>query len=186
MSTSTLILIAVGLALDAVAVAIGTSIALRSVSGRQVFRLGFHFGLFQFLMPLAGWFAGHSISRFMLGWDHWLAFGLLTFVGSKAIHAALTGGPERAARADPTRGLNLVLLSVATSIDALAVGLSLAFLQVEIWYAAAVIGVVTAGLAAAGMVLGARGGALFGRRLEILGGAILIGIGLKILIQDLG
>ncbi len=185
MSTLTLVLVAVGLALDAVAVAIGTSVALRTVSGRQVFRLGFHFGLFQALMPLLGWSAGRSVSQFIAGWDHWVAFALLSFVGVKAIHAALFGGPERAVRADPTRGLNLVLLSLATSLDALAVGLSLAVLHVEIWYAAAIIGLTTAALTTAAMLLGARLGTLVGRRLEVLGGVILIAIGAKILVQDL-
>jgi len=186
MSTLTLVLIAVGLALDALAVAIATSFALRTVSARQVFRLAFHFGLFQFLMPVVGWFAGRSVSEIVGAWDHWVAFALLTIIGVKAIHAALRGGAKRATGADPTRGWSLVLLSVATSIDALAVGLSLAVLHVQIWYASALIGVITGALTTGGMLVGARLGAIFGRRLEIVGGMILIGIGAKILLQHLG
>lgn len=185
MSTPAIVLIALGLALDAFAVAIGTSLALRAVSGRQVFRLAYHFGLFQFLMPVIGWAAGRGVRPWIESWDHWVAFGLLAFVGLKAIGAALRGGPAEAVRADPTRGLSLVLLSVATSLDALAVGLSFAMLGVDIWYPAVVIGCITAGLTTAGMALGGRLGSRFGRRVEAAGGLVLIAIGVKILVQHL-
>ena len=185
MSTLTIILIAVGLSMDALAVAIATSMALTAVSGRQVFRLGFHFGLFQAVMPILGWGLGRSVSGLITAWDHWVAFGLLTFVGVKAIHEALAGKKQRASRADPTRGLSLVMLSVATSIDALAVGLSFAMLGVSIWYPSVIIGFTTGGITVLGMILGGRLGAHFGRRIEILGGLVLIGIGVKILVQHL-
>jgi len=178
--------IAVGLAMDALAVAIGTSIALGTVTGRQLFRFSWHFGLFQALMPIAGWSIGQTMARYIAAFDHWLAFGLLAYVGGKAVIAAVRGGPERSvAHSDPTRGSSLVILSVATSIDAFAVGLSFAFLNMAIWWPALVIGVVTGLITLTGMLLGARLGSRLGRHVEVLGGLILIGIGVKILIEDL-
>ena len=185
MSTFTLLFIALGLAIDAFAVAIATSIRLKAVTRRQVFRLSFHLGLFQALMPVIGWLAGSVVGPFIVAWDHWLAFGLLAFVGGRAIYEALSRDVWQPPTSDPTRGMMLVTLSIATSIDALAVGVTLAFLQVSIWYAAVVIGVVAAALTALGMKLGARIGATFGRRIEVLGGLILILLGVKILVEHL-
>ena len=180
--------IAVGLAMDTFAVATATSVALRKVTGRQIFRFAFHFGLFQAAMPVIGWFAGRSVFGYIAGWDHWLAFGLLSFVGGKALYEAFWGDEEENetnARQDPTKGTSLVMLSVATSIDALAVGLSFAALNVQIWYPVAVIGLVTAALTTTGMLVGSRLGARFGRRVEILGGLILVAIGINILLKHL-
>ena len=171
--------------MDALAVAIATGIALGKVSGRQTFRLSFHFGLFQFLMPVVGWLAGLSVERYLSGYDHWLAFGLLGFIGGKMMYEALRGGEGESAAADPTRGVSLVLLSVATSVDSLAVGLSLGVLRVRIWYPAVVIGIVAAALTAIGMHLGAPLGNRFGRKMELLGGLVLIGIGCNILYRHL-
>jgi len=183
--TVTLLGIAVGLAMDALAVAIATGILLGNVSGRQTFRLSFHFGLFQFLMPIGGWLAGLSVERYLSGYDHWLAFGLLGLIGVKMIYEAVRkSGAERAV-SDPTRGFSLVLLSVATSLDALAVGLSLGVLRVRIWYPAVVIGLVAAALTAIGMHVGAPLGNRLGRKMEIFGGLVLIGIGCNILFQHL-
>ena len=171
--------------MDAFAVAIATGIVLGTVSGRQTFRLAWHFGLFQFLMPVVGWMAGLSVERFLSGYDHWLAFGLLGGLGGKMIYEALKGEERENAGRDPTRGVSLVVLSVATSVDALAVGLSLGVLRVGIWYPAAVIGLVACLLTAAGLHMGRRIGEAIGRRMEIVGGTILIGIGLKILFGHL-
>lgn len=183
MSLLTIIGIALGLAMDAFAVAVATSIALTPVSGRQVFRFAFHFGLFQAFMPIIGWLAGSHLSRFIAAWDHWAAFALLTFVGTKAIYQAFTQRHQDVPRSDPTRGWSLVLYSTATSIDALAVGLSLGFLDVRIWYPCILIGCITAALTTIGMLIGSRLGSSFGKRLEVLGGFILIVIGLKILLE---
>lgn len=184
MSLIAIIGIAVGLAMDATAVAIGTSIMLGRVSGRQVFRFSFHFGLFQALMPVIGWLAGRGLSELIESWDHWIAFILLSVIGGKAIIDVIRGDDNDGKRAaDPTRGMSLVVLSVATSIDALAVGLSLALLQVTIWYPAAVIGVVTTALTLSGMLLGSRIGQRFGQRVRVIGGLILISIGVKILVD---
>lgn len=185
MSTPALLGIAVGLAMDTFAVAIAASVALGSVSPRQVFRFAFHFGLFQAMMPMIGWLAGSTIEQYIVAWDHWVAFGLLAFVGGKAIYAALAQEHDERPDSDPTRGWMLVTLATATSIDALAVGLTFAMLRVRIWYPCLVIGIVTAAFTVAGMLTGSRLGRRFGQRIEVLGGLVLIGIGLKILVQHL-
>jgi putative Mn2+ efflux pump MntP len=185
MSGGTLLLLALGLAVDALAVAIAVSIALGRVSPRQVFRLAFHLGLFQALMPIIGWLGGRTLGGLIHNWDHWIAFGLLTFVGGKALYESLSRKTWEAVQRDPTRGVTLVVLSVACSIDALAVGLSLALLGIDIWYPAVVIGLVCGALSTLGMLLAGRLGAVFGQRIEVLGGVILIGIGVRILAQHL-
>lgn len=183
-----ILVIAVGLSMDAFAVAVAGSTAIGRVNRRQVFRFSFHFGLFQALMPTIGWFAGISAEQYIREWDHWVAFLLLCFVGGRALRGALRSrdaGNDTEARGDPTRGWSLVMFSVATSIDALAVGIALAAVNVTIWVPAAIIGVVTAGLTMLGMLLGSRIGMRFGKRIEVLGGLILIGIGVRILISHL-
>lgn len=184
MDTFTLIGMALGLAADALAVAVVTGVVLGEVTGRQTFRLAWHFGFFQFLMPVVGWAAGLTVERWMAAYDHWLAFGLLAVIGGRMIHGGASGREEEAVR-DPTRGLSLVALSVATSVDALAVGLSLGVLRVRIWYPAVVIGATALVLTAAGIRLGPRLGIRFGGRAEVAGGAILIGIGVRILAEHL-
>jgi len=176
--------IAIGLAMDAFAVAIAVGLTLPAVTPRHVFRLAFHFGLFQFLMPVLGWLAGSQLSTCIGAYDHWAAFGLLAFVGGKMLLEAW-GGEEPADRGDPTRGVSLVGLSLATSLDALAVGLSMAFLRVSIWLASVVIGLVAAGLTTVGIVAGARLGPRWGRWAEITGGIILLFIGVRILVTHL-
>ena len=183
MSLIAIIGIAVGLAMDATAVAIATSIMLGRVEGRQVFRFAFHFGLFQAAMPVIGWLAGRGLSEYIQSWDHWVAFALLVVIGGKAIIDVFRAETDEAKASDPTRGLSLIVLSVATSIDALAVGLSMALLKVTIWYPAIVIGVVTAALTILGMIMGSRLGQRFGMRVRVFGGVILIAIGIKILVE---
>ncbi|MEW6250171.1 MAG: manganese efflux pump MntP family protein [Planctomycetota bacterium] len=185
MSELELTILAFGLAIDAFAVAVGTSIALAGVTPRQVFRLGFHFGLFQALMPVLGWLAGQRLGAHLATWDHWVAFALLAYVGGHAAYGAVRNGDGngRPASPDPTRGRRLVMLSVATSLDALAAGLSLGLLGVRIWYAALVIGCVAGTLTTAGMLLGGRLGSHVGQRVGVVGGVVLIGIGVKILVQ---
>jgi len=181
----TLLGIAVGLAMDAFAVATATGLALGSVTPRHVFRLAFHFGLFQFMMPVIGWAAGTTFSKFIGHYDHWVAFGLLTFVGGKMLWEAFAER-EAEARGDPTRGLMLVTLSLATSVDALAVGLSMAMLGVEIWFPSVVIGVVAAALTTVGLLLGNRLGRRCGFWAELAGGSVLVAIGLRIVWTHLG
>jgi putative Mn2+ efflux pump MntP len=170
--------------MDAFAVSLGIGAARQANSPRTAFRLSFHFGLFQFLMPVIGWFIGSRIAGLISAFDHWVAFVLLAFVGGRMVYAGFD--PDGAADpSDPSRGRTLILLSVATSIDALAVGLSLALLDVDIFLPSVVIGVVTGTLSLSGLLLGSRLGEAFGKRAGIVGGLVLIGIGLRILITHL-
>ena len=185
MDVITLAIIALGLAMDAFAVAIAASVMLGKVTPRQVFRLSFHFGLFQGLMPIFGWLAGMTVQQWIRAWDHWVAFGLLAFIGGRAILSAWRGDDDRQKSLDPTRGLTLVVLSVATSIDALAVGLSFSALQIRIWTPVVVIAVTAAAMTILGVAIGGRLGRRFGRQMELVGGLVLIGIGVKILVEHL-
>ncbi len=175
--------IAVALAMDAFAVALAAGVTLEQITGRHLFRFGFHFGLFQALMPVVGWLAGITVKRYIEAYDHWIAFALLAFVGIKMIREALEEEDEEASPTDPTRGLTMVMLAIATSIDALAVGLSLGMLGVSVWVPAVVIGMVCGVLTVIGMLLGGRIGSLWGKRVEVLGGLVLCGIGLKVLLE---
>jgi putative Mn2+ efflux pump MntP len=163
---------------------VATSISLGRVNRRQIFRFAFHFGFFQAVMPIVGWLAGRSFYHYIRRWDHWIAFGLLALIGFKAVSDAWKGEDPMSHR-DPTRGWSLVILSVATSIDALAVGLSLVVLGVSIWYPCLIIGLVTALMTTLGMLLGSRLGSRLSHRMKALGGIILVGIGFKILIEHL-
>lgn len=179
-----LVAIAVALAMDAFAVAIVTGLTVKPLTKRHVFRLGFHFGLFQFLMPLIGWAAGSAVQQYIEDFDHWIAFCLLGFVGGRMIWGSMHGDEEgKRAVSDPTSGWSLIVLSVATSIDALAVGLSLGVIGSGIVLPAAVIGVVAAVFTTAGMALGRKIGSAWGKRVEIAGGFILVAIGIKIVVD---
>ncbi len=153
MSFLEVLLIALGLASDAFAVSISAGSSGATTGPRAMFRLSFHFGLFQFLMPIIGWLAGLSIERYIHSFDHWIAFGLLLWVAVHMIRSAQAGN-ERIVQQDPSRGMMLVILSVATSLDALAIGLSLALLRISIWYPAVVIGIVTGIVSFIGILLG--------------------------------
>jgi len=177
--------IAAALAMDASAVAAGIGSSLRKVTARQAFRLSWHFGLFQFFMPIIGWYLGAQASRYIQAYDHWVAFGLLAVVGGHMLVHAFGRHPAGTADRDPTRGLPLIILSVGTSIDALAVGITIGLIGTPIWFIAVVIGVVTSLLTLAGLGAGRIMGRLFGEAAEVLGGLILITIGVKILVQHL-
>jgi putative Mn2+ efflux pump MntP len=178
----TVFLIAVGLAMDCFAVSLGVGTAGTAVGLRPTFRLFFHFGLFQGGMTLLGWLAGKSVVGYIASVDHWVAFGLLVFVGVRMFLGGLRKEGEAPAIPDPSRGLTLVMLSIATSIDALAVGLSLALLEVNVIWSALLIGGVSAGLSLVGLRLGNQLGLRFGKVMEVLGGAVLIIIGLRVVI----
>ena len=182
MNPVTVLALAVGLAMDAFAVAVATGVTLKTVTGRQAFRLAFHFGLFQALMPVLGWAAGMTVARRLESVDHWVAFLLLAGVGGKMLWEAYRGGDD-GSRPDPTRGLSLVMLSVATSLDALAVGLSLSLLNVSVWGSALVIGLVCAAFTVAGLKLGrlAASAVRLERAAEAVGGLVLLAIGARIL-----
>jgi len=181
----TIFLIALGLAMDAFAVALSGGFSAGKVTKRQTLRLAFHFGLFQFLMPILGWAAGLTVQNLIQAYDHWVAFALLAGIGGKMVYESFRQEKNEGRKPDITRGASLVLLSLATSIDALAVGLSLSLLRVRILYPSTVIGVVCFALTALGFAFGSRLGRLLGRRMELLGGMVLIGIGVRILIEHL-
>lgn len=178
-------LIAVSLAMDAFAVSISSGISVRGFGPRQAVQMGLWFGFFQFAMPVLGWVLGSGVSGYIEAVDHWLAFALLVFIGGRMAWEALRTpcAPAEAPAALTVR--RLTVLALATSIDALAVGVTLAFVDVEILLAAAVIGAVAFALSIAGGLLGRRLGCLFQRRAEVLGGLVLMGIGVKILIEHL-
>jgi putative Mn2+ efflux pump MntP len=184
MGFPSVVMLAIGLGMDAFSVAIGVGASIRTISFGPVFRLSFHFGLFQLLMPVAGWFAGKTVTDFIAGYDHWVAFGLLTYVGGKMIRESFDEEPK-VHTSDPTKGMTLLILSIATSIDALAVGLSFAFLKIPILYPCIIIGIVAFLMTMLGVMFGEKLGRVAGRKVEIFGGIILIGIGIKILIEHM-
>lgn len=177
--------IAVALAMDAFAVSIATGINLKTVSYRQTFRLSWHFGLFQAMMPVIGWRAGASIRGYVERYDHWIAFGLLTFIGISMIKEALGNDKSKKPKKDQTRGWTLVILSVATSIDALAIGFSISLLKVSIWTPALIIGIVAGLFSIIGLQIGERIGSAQRVSLyaETIGGIVLIAIGFNILYE---
>jgi putative Mn2+ efflux pump MntP len=177
--------IALGLALDCFAIAISGSISMRTLSFLQVFRASFTFGLFQAVMPVLGWLAGRTVVDFIADYDHWVAFTLLALVGGRMIWESFRPEDSRRQGADITRGFLLLTLAVATSIDALAVGLSFAFIEISILVASLTIGVVTFAVSVTGFLIGKKAGHLIGKRAEAIGGLILIGIGTKILLEHL-
>ncbi|MBI4187764.1 MAG: manganese efflux pump [Chloroflexi bacterium] len=180
-----ILLIAIGLSADCFAVAIGGSITRKSVSPAQLFRLSLSFGIFQALMPALGWLAGQTIVDLIADYDHWVAFILLAGIGGKMLWESFKSEQDRNQKADITRGLLLITLSIATSIDALAVGLSFAFLSVNIAKASLIIGVTAFIITVIGSLAGVKAGQIVGKRAEAFGGIVLIAIGLRILITHL-
>ncbi|MDD4356015.1 MAG: manganese efflux pump MntP family protein [Smithellaceae bacterium] len=184
MSLLTIFILAVGLGVDAFSVAIGIGAANKARSWLPVIRLSFAFGIFQFVMPLIGWLAGSTVVELIENFDHWIAFGLLVLIGGKMIREGFE--EENAGeREDQTRGWPLLLLSIATSIDALAVGFSISLLKTPVLFPALIIGVVCFVMTAVGMIFGKGLAKIFGRKVEILGGLVLIAIGVKILIEHI-
>ncbi len=170
------------MAMDAFSVALAVGTLIQPLTGRHLFRLGWHFGLFQFLMPVIGYTAGLGARLYFEAFGPWVATGLLVVVGVRMLHAALRGGDE-VVHGDPTRGMTLVVLSIATSIDALAIGATLAALGVSIWYPAVVIGLVAGVMTLLGMLIGSRLGRTFRRSMVALGGLILCGIAANVIIE---
>lgn len=186
MDILTIVGFAVALAMDAFAVSIAVGVGLKKLNPRQVFRLAWHFGLFQALMPLIGWGLGYKIRIFIESFDHWIAFCLLGFVGFHMIKEAISGDEDENRHSkDPTKGLTMIMLSVATSIDALAVGFSLSILNVSIIFPAIVIGIVALCFTIAGLFLGklVSNLGIVSKIAELSGGIILWSIGLKIIYE---
>jgi len=179
-----ILLIALGLAMDCFAVALGIGTNGLKKTARMVLRLAFHFGLFQGGMAVIGWLAGRQIADLISRVDHWVAFSLLLWVGGKMVSGSFKKEDE-SKPGDPTRGGSLVMLSIATSIDSLAVGLSLAFIDGSILVSSLIIGLTSFVLSVAGYLLGDRLGYRFGKRMELVGGLILIVIGIRVLVSHL-
>lgn len=182
MSLIELLLIAVGLSMDAFAVSVCKGLSLRRLKPRHALLVGLYFGGFQALMPMLGWALGARFESVIQSVDHWIAFILLALIGVGMIREA---GHEEELN-DDLGFRTMLLLAVATSIDALAVGVTFAFLQVRILPAAALIGCTTFALSALGVYIGHVFGLKYKAKAETAGGVILIGIGLKILLEHLG
>ncbi len=182
-----LFLIGVGLAMDAFAVSVCKGLSMSKVNKRQTFLIGLFFGGFQALMPFVGWVLGSQCEQYIKSFDHWIAFVLLSFIGGKMIWEVFHPDEEDEEEKDKPFSLKeLLLLAIATSIDALAVGITFAFLDYPILEAIGIIGIVTLLLSVAGVYIGNFFGRKYKSRAELAGGIILIGIGLKILLEHLG
>ncbi|MEG4532410.1 manganese efflux pump MntP family protein [Microcoleus sp. D2_18a_D3] len=184
MDTATTILLSLGLAADAFAVAVSSGLAIKHMKVNKALKIALFFGGFQALMPVIGWLIGLSFSFLITPIDHWIAFGLLSFIGGRMIYESLQG-EECEKKFNPLDTGTLITLSVATSIDALAVGIGFAVLKDSIALAVTAIGFITFFLAFAGVFIGHKCGNLFANKIEILGGAILIFIGSRILFMHL-
>lgn len=183
MNTVTVLFIAFGLAMDAFAVSVTSGFTIKYLRINHALRLAAFFGSFQAIMPVIGWLAGFSLRDFISGIDHWIAFGLLSIIGIKMIFESTKLKPDR--KIDPLNVYVLLILSIATSIDALAIGLTLSILNISIVTPALIIGIITFLLSFIGVYIGDRFGHFFENKIEVVGGLILIGIGIKILIEHL-
>jgi len=179
-----ILLIAIGLSADCFAVALGVSTQITRRFPLQILRVSLSFGLFQVLMPIIGWLAGTTVVEFIESFDHWVAFGLLAIVGGRMLWESFNSHSGQK-RTDITKWFILLTLSIATSIDALAVGPSFAFLKVNITLAVLTIGLVSMIVTAIGFGLGRKASRLIGKRAEAIGGMILLAIGFRILLSHI-
>jgi putative Mn2+ efflux pump MntP len=177
--------IALGLSMDALSVAIINGGIIENLKFKHAFRIAFTFGAFQALMPLIGWFAGLAFITFIKAIDHWIVFGLLSFIGGKMIFESRKKDEECGNKLNCLKTSTLLFLSLATSIDALAVGLSFSMLGIQIVFPVIIIGSITFLVCIAGVYLGKKLGHFFEHKFELIGGVILIVIGVKILIEHL-
>ena len=177
------LVIAIGLSADCFAIALGASTSAKGASRLQALRVALAFGVAQAVMPVVGWLAGKTVVNLISDYDHWVAFALLFIIGARMIWESFHPKDGKAERRDFSKGLVLLTLAVATSIDALAVGLSFAFLKVNITLAVLTIGVVAFLITMIGFLLGRKVGQVMGERAETVGGIVLIAIGLRILLS---
>ncbi|MEE0862134.1 MAG: manganese efflux pump MntP family protein [Lachnospiraceae bacterium] len=186
----TLLLMGVGLAMDAFAVSICKGLSMKKVKWQHGVVIGLFFGGFQALMPFIGWLLGSQFEQYITKVDHWIAFGLLGIIGGKMLYEAIKGDEEEECECgkniEKLDIKELFILAIATSIDALAVGITFAFLKYPVGKAVTIIGVVTFIISLAGVYIGNFFGARFKKKAEIAGGIILVGIGVKILLEHLG
>ena len=181
-----IILISIGFAMDAFGVSIGKGLSMPVGENRRKVTLAFLFGLFQFLMPIIGWLIGRQFIDIISEWDHWIIFGLLGYLGIAMIREGLSDETDEDDDKQFLGAWEMMMLSVATSLDAMAVGLTFAFMPINVWKASTMIGVITFGISLIGIYLGKFMGQFVGKYADILGGGVLILIGTKILLQHLG
>ncbi len=185
------LLAGISLSMDAFAIAVSSSICMPHMPLKMAVRTSFMFGFFQFLMPVAGYFLGESTMRYISGFDHWVAFGLLAAIGIKMIVESFEIKNDPSCSDEEKKKTNvadfrtLLLLSVATSIDAMAMGISYSVMGAPIWYAAGIIGITTFVICMVGCEFGKRLGTKFEKSAVLVGGLALVGIGLKILLEHL-
>lgn len=186
MDIISILLIGVGLAMDAFSVSVTDGIFLKKPTVLQATKIAFFFGMFQFIMPCIGYLLGSAFASYIQAFDHWIAFVLLAFIGGKMLIEAMNEKDEDEKEIkNPLSFTTLFVLAVATSIDALAVGVTFATINVPLIFASTLIGIVTFIISFAGVFLGSCCGNLFGNKAEIVGGLVLIGIGLKIFIEHM-
>jgi putative Mn2+ efflux pump MntP len=183
MGIFSLIFIGFGLSFDTFAVSVSCGIVESNIRFWQASRIAIFFAFFQAFMPVIGWLLGLTVKNYIIQFDHWIAFGLLSFVGGKMIFESFKKPEEK--KFNPRKIKTVVILSFATTIDAFAVGISLAFIQVSMFLAAFIIGSITFIIAMLGLLFGKKLGERIGKKMEIIGGIILIALGLKILIEHL-
>lgn len=186
----TLFILGIGLAMDAFAVSICKGLSMKKVKWKHATIIGIFFGGFQAFMPFLGWLLGSQFEQYITSFDHWIAFGLLGIIGGKMLYEAIKGEEDEECNCnkngDKLDIKELFILAIATSIDALAVGITFAFLRYPVGLAVAIIGVTTFVISVAGVYIGNFFGERFKKKAEIAGGIILIGIGVKILLEHLG
>lgn len=185
MSLLNVVLIAVGLSMDALAVSIACGISTRNIRKRDALKVALFFGVFQAVMPVLGWLGGRLFSEAISSFDHWVVFGLLAFIGGKMVWESRKLACEDDEAKDYLSTPRLLLLAFATSVDALAIGLSFALLQMNIALPVVIIGLITLAICFVGVLAGKKLGCMFEKRAELFGGLVLIGIGLKILLEHL-
>lgn len=185
MTFGAILMLAVGLSMDAAAVAAARGLATPKILPKHVFLVAGFFGGFQALMPLIGWAVGSQVGPLVQAWDHWIAFVLLSLIGGKMLWEARGEAEAEAPKTDLYGFKVMLVLAVATSIDALAVGVTLPMLNAPLLLSLVTIGVTTAVLSALGLFAGRKFGAVLGKRLDVAGGLVLIGLGLKILAEHL-
>ena len=178
-----LLIIAVALAMDATAVSIGVGAAMRTWQLRSISRLSFHFGIFQFFMPMLGWLVGSSVSSILQRFDHWIAFGLLSIVAGHMVYEAIH--EDKVNTTDSTSGIRMIVLSVATSIDAFAIGITFVALNIPILFPCIVIGLICMALSFVGGLIGYKTKKLLGKAAQLFGALILFLVGLRIIITHI-
>ncbi|MCK9618598.1 MAG: manganese efflux pump MntP family protein [Lentimicrobiaceae bacterium] len=180
-----ILLIAIGLSFDTFAVSVSSGLAMNGINFFNAVKIALSLAFFQALMPLLGWFIGIYVKDYVIAIDHWIAFALLLALGLKMIFESLRFSKDEVKKFNPLNLLVLLGMSIATSIDAFAVGISFAFLEIQIIWALFIIGIITFIISMLGILFGKKTGSHFGKKMEIIGGLTLIGIGIKILVQHL-